>query len=126
LATVYMNQDRFDVARRTLEAALKMAPDLAIVHERMGFCEWRTGNHEAAARSYRQAIAISRKSARAFAGLGVVLMNQFLDDPSKAALRDEAIEVWHQSLEIDPQQPKIRELINKYRPRNERPTVGIE
>ena len=126
LATVYMNQDRFDVARRTLEAAVKMAPDLAIVHERIGFCDWRTGKNKDAEKAYRQAITISRKSPRAFAGLGVVLMNQFLDDPAQVALRDEAVESWHASLELDPNQPKLRDLIEKYRPKRERPGLGIE
>lgn len=126
LATVYMNQDRYEVARRTLEAALKMAPDLAIVHERIGYCDWRTGHNADAARAYREAIAISDKNPRAFAGLGVVLMNQYLDDPSKLALRDEAIESWHRSLELDPQQEKLRELIRKYRPQPQRPGLGIE
>jgi hypothetical protein len=39
----------------------------------------------------------------------------FLQDSSKSELRQMAIEHWHRSLELNPQQPKIRELIEKYR-----------
>ena len=44
-------------------------------------------------------------------------MTQYLLDPVLVGTRDEAVEAWHRSLELDPNQPKLRELIEKYRVR---------
>jgi len=42
-------------------------------------------------------------------------MAMYLQDGSKPEFRQAAIEHWHRSLEIQPDQPKIRNLIAKYR-----------
>jgi superkiller protein 3 len=126
LATVYMNQDRFDAAQRTLEAAIKLNSGLSLAHERMGYCSWREQKLPDAAASYRKAIELNRRNARAQAGLGVVLMTQYLNDPTQTTLRASAIEAWHQSLEIDSNQPKLRELLDKYRPRADKPALAFE
>ena len=123
---VYLNQQRYDTARRTLEAAIKLAPDLSVAHERLGYCLWREQHYDEALNSYRTAVKLDSRNSRAHAGLGVVLMTQYLKDPSQTARRDEAIECWHRSLEIDAQQPRLRELIAKYRVRAEQPILDIE
>lgn len=126
LATVYVNQERFDAAQRSLESALRMAPNLSAAHERLGYCLWRQNQLEEAASAYRKAIAADARNARAQAGLGVVLMTRYLSSPQQAALRDEAIEAWHESLELDANQPKLRELVEKYRVRKDKPTLDID
>ncbi|MBK9120896.1 MAG: tetratricopeptide repeat protein [Phycisphaerales bacterium] len=126
LATVYLNQERWDTARRTLEAAIERHPDLSPAHERMGYTLWRMQDLLSAAASYRRAIQLDPRNSAARAGYGVVLMTQYLDDPSNVSLRDEAVESWHRSLELDPNQPKLRELVEKYRPKAERPPLQFE
>lgn len=126
LATVYINQDRLDVARRTLETAVKLDPKLSVGHERLGYCHWIEGNLTEAAAHYGRAIELDGKNARAHFGLGGVRMTQYLNDANLVAFRDEAIEAWHRSLELDPNQPKVRELIEKYRIKTERPTLATQ
>lgn len=126
LATVYINQDRFSAARMALEAALKQNPSLSVAHERLGYCHWREQRLDLAAACYQKAMQFDEGNARAFAGYGVVRMTQHLSDPVKLDLRDQAVEAWHRSLEIDAAQPKLRDLIEKYRVRGEPPVLTYD
>ena len=126
LATVYIAQERWSAARRTLETALKMAPNLSLAHERLGYCDWREQKLDTAATSYRKALALNEKNARAHAGYGVVLMTQYLNEPGRSALREDAVESWHRSLELDPTQTRLLALVEKYRIKSEAPVLRIE
>ena len=126
LATVYLNQERWTTARRTLEATLQMAPNLSVAHERLGYCNWREQKLDEAAESYGQAVELNVKNARAHAGYGVVRMTQYLNEPALVAYREEAIESWHRSLELDSDQPKLRSLIEKYRVKTPKPILSLE
>jgi len=126
LATVYLNQERFSSARKTLEAALRLAPEMSAAHERLGYCHWREGQLAGSADEYTRAIASDSRNPRAHAGYGIVRMTQYLEDPGQVGYRTEAIEAWHRSLECDPQQPKLRELIAKYRAPREPPLLTAE
>jgi len=53
-------------------------------------------------------------------------MTEYLDHPDNVTLRDEAVEAWHRSLELNPEQPKLRALVEKYRPKYERPALELE
>ncbi len=64
--------------------------------------------------------------AAAQAGYGVVRISQYLNDPQRSVFLDEAIEAWHSSLEIRPNQPKLRALLEKYRPKRTAGSVPQE
>ncbi len=117
LATAYLHQQRWSTARKALKKAIEMDGRISIAHERYGYCLWREQKLDEAAQSYLRAISIDRKNAAAFAGYGAVRVTQYLIDPQRSAYRDEAIEAWHTSLEIHADQPRLRALIEKYRPR---------
>ena len=126
LATAYLNQERWATARQTLQAAVRMDASLSIAHERLGYCFWREQNLDEAAQSYLRAMSLDNRNAAAFAGYGVVRMTQYLADPQNDAYLTEAVEAWHHSLEIQPDQPKLRALLEKYRPKRGRPSVEFE
>ncbi len=126
LATVYIHQDRFGPARRVLETAIKQDPNLSVAHERLGYCNWREQHYDEAIENYRKAITLDKENASAQAGLGVVLMTQYLLQPTETSRRDEAIEAWHRSLEIDPDQPRLRALVEKYRVRPSEPLLTAD
>ena len=113
-------------AARTLEVALQMAPKLSVAHERLGYCNWREQKLDAAAESYQEAVELNVKNARAHAGYGVVRMTQYLNEPTLVAYRDEAVESWHRSLEIEPNQPRLRTLIEKYRVKSAKPLLSLD
>ena len=117
LGTTYLKQDRIGLALGTFRAVLELDPHLAVAHERMGYCMFLRKQYGQAEERYRQALGYDDGLASAHAGLGVTKMAQFLRKREDAAMRDEAVECWHRSLEVDPDQPRIRKLIAKYRMR---------
>ncbi len=116
LATAYIHQERWETARKTLKIAIEMDPNLSIGHERYGYCLWRDNELDESAQSYLRAMTLDRKNPAAFAGYGAVRITQYLNDATRVAYLDEAIEAWHTSLELEPNQPRLRALIDKYRP----------
>jgi tetratricopeptide (TPR) repeat protein len=72
-------------------------------------------SYEQAEGSYRTALTYDPRLASAHAGLGSIAMLRFVRDANQLAMREQALEHWHRSLELDPNQPKIRRLIEKYR-----------
>jgi tetratricopeptide (TPR) repeat protein len=117
LARTYMNQDRLKLARLTLVEAVNIDPSLAAAHEALGYCLFRSRDFGAAERSYLRALECNPRLPHARAGLGSIYMIQFLEDDSQTDLRDRAMEQWHRSLELDPDQPRIRKLIARYGPK---------
>lgn len=127
LATVYLNQERWSTARKTLIEAIKRDPNLSVAYERLGYCLWREQSMDEAAQAYLRATALDGANAAAFAGYGVVRITQYLDDPNRVMFLNEAVEAWHTSLEINPKQPKLRVLLEKYRPkRGTAPVASID
>lgn len=122
LAHAYIKQDRLKIGRETLRQAILLDPEFAAAHEAMGYCQYLLKDYEKAEVSYKQALACDSQRARAQAGLGSVYMLKYLSDRSRPALRDQALEHWHRSLELDSDQDRIRKLIAHYKPRYEDPT----
>ena len=116
LGNAYMKQDRLKIARATLDMAVQMDGQLAPAHEALAFCRFRQQDYDGAERSYSNALLADPKLPRTHAGLGSICALRFIQDKSQTALRDRALEHWHRSLELDPDQPKIRTLIAKYKP----------
>jgi tetratricopeptide (TPR) repeat protein len=116
LAASYMKQDRLKMARLALEEAARLDAGCAAAHEALGYCLFRLKEFDAARSSYDRALAADPRRPRAHAGIGSIYMLRFLEHGDQIALRDRALEHWHRSLELDPDQPRIEKLIAKYRP----------
>jgi tetratricopeptide (TPR) repeat protein len=114
LARTYMNQDRLKMARHALEQAIRMDPQLAAGHEALGYCLFRDRDFDGAEAAYRTALEYDQRLPRAHAGLGSIHMLKYLDDRTQTDQQEQALEHWHRSLELDPDQPRIRHLIAKY------------
>ena len=101
-----------------VERPIELAPlvQLAAAHESLGYCFFRTRDFDAATRSYMQALAYDWRLSKAHAGLGSINMLRFLEDDALTDRRDRALEHWHRSLEIKPDQARIRKLIARYHP----------
>ncbi|MCO6436608.1 MAG: tetratricopeptide repeat protein [Phycisphaerae bacterium] len=125
LAKTYMKQDRLKLARQALEQAVRMDDRLAEAHEALGYCLFRMREMDAAAESYRRALACDWRLPRAHAGLGSIKMLAYLSQPDRNDLREEALEHWHRSLELAPDQPKIRSLIERYRVSRSDPSAAL-
>ena len=117
LAHVYMKQDRLKIARYGLEQAIRMEPSRAAAHEALGYCLFRMRSFDEAERAYQTALQLDWRLPRSHAGLGSINMLRYLEDTSLTDARSQALEHWHQSLELDPQQARIRDLIVRYQPK---------
>ena len=88
---------------------------------RSAYCLFRQRKSDESIESYERALKLDSKLPDAHAGLGAVHMVRFLLDREQTDDRDEAMRHWHRSLELNPDQPRIRELIAKYQPVDKSP-----
>jgi len=126
LARTYMNQDRLRIARSALSQAISMEPGFAGAHESLGYCLFRLREFDEAESEYERALLYEWRLPKAHAGLGSIHMLRFLKDKEDVASRDQALECWHRSLELDPDQPRLRRLIATYAPKRTDPGVVLE
>jgi tetratricopeptide (TPR) repeat protein len=67
-----------------------------------------------ASEHYQKALELNENSCEALNGIGVTYMLRYLDDHQNREHVRQAIEKWRQSLKLDPHQPMIQKLIQKY------------
>lgn len=117
LADAHIRLEHYDRARIVLAAQIRQAPS-ALAHERMGYVLYKARRYEDALEHYRQAVTLAPDDTAALNGLGVSLMTLYLHQHRLVkAHRDEALDAWRRSLEVDINQPRIRSLLRKYTPR---------
>lgn len=123
LGSTYMRQDRYKTAIATFKIAAKQDPNLAAAYEQMGACFFHLRYFEKALEVYEKATAVDGSSATAYRGMGAAMMGQYVLDHNKVDLRDKALAAWHRSLELEPNQKDLIELLEKYRPRQDKPKL---
>lgn len=116
LGSTYLRQKRFNDALRTYQQAANQQPADPVAWEQIGGCYYHMKQYDQARQSYEKSLAIDSSSAVARRGLGVTLMTQYVIEPKRPELRDAALENWHRSLEIKPDQPDLVKLVKKYTP----------
>lgn len=116
LAGVYVRQKKLKSAIRNYELAGEKSPDSAPPLERLAYCHFFMKQYGKAIEYYDAALIKDPKFADARRGLGVVYMTQYLMDRKNTDLRDRALVEWEASLEIDPNQPNLVKLVEKYAP----------
>jgi len=99
--------DRYDEARKYIEKAYAQKPDDPAVIDSMGWVQYRLGNLEEARRYLQRAYDMTGDS-EIGAHLGEVLWMQ----GDQAGAR----RVWQESLENAPDNPVIKEVINRFTP----------
>lgn len=143
LGSTYMRQGRLGMAIRTYKLAGRQSPKDSAPHEQIGTAHFyaassdeamksftgdvdrpetsdmgqlRDWHEKRAAEAFDAALALNAKSPAAWRGKGVLLMSQHLRDRGNLALRNQALEAWDKSLELQPNQDDLRKLVAKYRP----------
>ena len=115
LGMVYLRMERYAPAQFILEKAIAAAPRQTEPHIALGYCLLCQHQLQAARNQYGQALVLDPGSFAAQNGIGVACMIEYLDDPDRNFdLCVAAVEAWHASLELNPDQPKIRRLVAKY------------
>jgi tetratricopeptide (TPR) repeat protein len=114
LAGALMSQKRFNDAVTAYEQALRMQ-DSSLVRLRYGYALLQSGQIDRAIAEFNNALQQNTRNYQALNGLGDAALAQYrnsslLDERRRA----EAVEFWKRSLAINPEQPRVAQLITEY------------
>lgn len=105
---------RHQEAIATLDQSLRLDASAA-VHERIGAARFRMRDYEGAEQAFRAALAADQNHFPALNGLAVCLLNTFVwSDERDLGAKREAMDNLRRSLQIEPNQPRILELLRRY------------
>ena len=114
LGMVYARMKRFDPARLILDRAVQTAPDDPDTHLALGYCLLKQKDLQAALDAYLSARRLDETNYKAHNGLGVTYMLLYIDNPQDHKMAQDALNAWHRSLELNPNQAKIKAWVDKY------------
>ena len=114
LGEEYLRLGKWEQARQVLEDGKEFGPGPA-VSERLGLAYYKLGNLDKAADAYQDALRQAPSYYQAMNGLGVVHMTRSLQtSPADVAQAQEALDQWNKSLQAEPNQPVIRQLVTRF------------
>ncbi|HEX7010193.1 MAG TPA: tetratricopeptide repeat protein [Phycisphaeraceae bacterium] len=114
LADAHIHLDNYQQAINVLELLIRRSPS-STAHERLGLALFKMRRFEEALAQYRQAQQLDAQDTAALNGVGVCLMTLYLQgNREDHSLRDEALEAWRQSLLLEPDQPRIIDLLARF------------
>lgn len=106
--------ERYAEMASTLDQLLRIETSPA-AYERMGKAMFKLRRYDQAMQAFGNAIAMDASYYPAHNGLGVCQLNQWLwSKGQNAPALDEAIKSLRRSLQIEPKQPRIVELVRRY------------
>jgi tetratricopeptide (TPR) repeat protein len=117
LGGAYVKQQRYKIAITCFELAAKDDPNFSPAYEQIGACRFQMREYGKALEAYRKAAAADPNSASAYRGIGAACMSLYLTAPNDASLREQALEAWERSLELQSDQKDLLRLLEKYRPK---------
>lgn len=106
---------RFDEMLNTLNQVIRIQPSAA-AYERTGFAHFRLGRFDEALKAFRTSVEIDPNYAPGHTGIGVCLLNEY--EFAKRAnddFRSEGLKHLRLSVQLDPRQNQVIDLINRYR-----------
>ena len=110
----YMKAKRWQEAANAADTLIKIAPS-ASAYERLGRAYFRLGQYDLSMAAYRDAVELDPDHWPSLNGLGVNALNAWLrSDRSDGAMALEAREAFHASLRVNPDQPKLVEILTSY------------
>jgi len=117
LADALLRLERYERAINVLQSLIRHEPT-SLVHERMGYCLFKSYRFEDALTSYRAALSLESDDMASLNGLGVCLMTLYIQSGRRdSAYFDEAMKSWRNSLILEGNQPRIIDLISRYQTR---------
>ena len=123
LGSTYMRLGRMKEALHAFDLAVGQDPASAAPWVQIGACRFYQSQWAPAEEAYRKALSLDANYAEAHRGLGVTYMAQFVLDAKRDDLRDNGLEAWQRSLELDANQPDLVELMKKYTPPSTAPKL---
>ncbi len=114
LADSLSRTGRHEEAMSTLDQVIRIKPN-AIAYERLGAAAFRMRDYETAQESFELALDLDPNHYPALNGLAVCRLNAYLwSGETDTMSKDEAVRLLRRSLQIEPNQPRIIELLRRY------------
>lgn len=115
IVNAFANAGRYQETINAAETLLRVQPS-ASAWERVGWAWFRLKDYEKSIEAYRIAVQLDESHWPAWNGVGVNALNAWLlSDKRDAESRRQAGEALRRSLRINPDQPRIVQLISTYR-----------
>lgn len=113
LADSLQKAGQFEQAANTIDQLVRIEPS-AVAYERLGTIKFRMKQYDESEAAFRKALEQDANHFPAMNGAAVCLLNKYLWDNNDEA-RLEAIKFLRRSLQIRADQPRIKDLADKYR-----------
>ena len=114
LVGAYIKAKRWQEAVNAADTLIKIAPS-ALAYEHLGRGHFRLGNAALSMTAYEDAVEIDPDHWPSLNGLGVNALNAWLrSDRTDVEMALEAREAFYSSLRVNPDQPKVVEILTKY------------
>lgn len=113
LAVSYFRVGKNDSAKEVLDNIIAIDPQNNPAYRYLGYYHIRMNDFEGALENYLMAVQFDDKDWNSHKGLGVSYMLRAINTDDDQA-RQMAIDHWKKSLELNPRQDRLRELLNKY------------
>ncbi len=105
---------RFREMANTLDRLVAERPSAA-AWERLGYARFKLAEYDASIAAFRESVALDPRYYPALNGEGVTLLNQWLlGNRADERLRREGLTALRKSVQINPSQPRIIELLTRY------------
>lgn len=110
----YMKAKRWQEAANAADTLIKVAQSAA-AYERLGRAYFRLRHYELSMEAYRMAVELDPGHWPSLNGVGVNALNAWLrSERSDTEMSLEAREAFHSSLRVNPNQPKLVEILTSY------------
>jgi len=114
LLNAYAQSKRYREAVNTATLLVRVAP-AAVSWERLGWAYFRLGDYAKSLESYREAVRVDVKYWQGWNGVGVNLLNTWLQGGRKdGGAAEQARTAFRKSLQINPEQLKVQKLLTAY------------
>lgn len=114
LARAYLRSGRYSSAKELLADVIELNPQNGIAYQYLGFAQLKLKETQEAVSSYAKAVEVDENDWMARKGLGVAYMLQAVKESNNEKLQAQALEQWNISLQLKPDQPKLKQLIDRY------------
>jgi tetratricopeptide (TPR) repeat protein len=115
LGDTHLKLENFQRAVNTLAELVRRYPT-AVAHERFGYALFRTYQFEQSIDQFRTALRYNPDETAALNGLGACLITDYYQQENlrRKAKLHEALAAWRRSLRLQPDQPRIVELLARF------------
>ena len=114
LADAHIRLGNFPRAINTLNSLIQSSPS-ATAHERLGFAYFKLRRFEDALTQYESGLTLDRRDLASLNGAGACYMTLYIEaNRENTDHRDRALQCWRTSVRMQPDQPRIVDLLSRY------------